>query len=65
MMIENSTPVDETPFGAFGTFDGYDQTADWTDEDWAEYDRYVAEEMDKWDEDHADDYVDLDPEPPF
>lgn len=65
MMIQTSTPVDETPFGSFGTFDGYDQTAEWTASDWADYDAHCAAEIARWDAEHVDDYVDLDPTPPF
>ncbi len=68
MMIQNATPFDETPFGSFGNFDAYEQTASWTDEDWAEYDRLVGEEISEWeaqtepyDEFYADDSI----EPPF
>ena len=28
----------------------------WTDETWAEYDKWVAEEIAAWDEAHADDW---------
>lgn len=62
MMIE--TNPENTVYGSYGELDATG-TADWTDADWAEYDRYVAEEMAQWDEDHADDYLDFDPEPPF
>lgn len=56
MMIHTATPADEIPFGSFGTFDSFDVTSEWTDEDWAEHDRHVAEEMAKFDAETEDDY---------
>lgn len=49
MMIHTATPADEIPFGSFGTFEGYDVTDNWTDEDWQDYDRSVAAEMEAYD----------------
>ena len=65
MMIQTSTPENETPVGSFGTFDSYDVTADWTDEDWHQHDAEIAADMAAYDEAMADEYVDFDPEPPF
>jgi hypothetical protein len=65
MMIE--TNPENIVYGSFGEFDPYG-TADWTDEDWAEYDAAVGQEIADWeaecgpfDEFMADDSI----EPPF
>ena len=75
MMIENSTPVDESAFGSYGEFGSYDVTADWTDEDWAAYDQQIAEDMAEFDASRQDEYdlwaeaqefvPEYNPEPPF
>lgn len=67
--MSNAFAHENTPFGTFGEFEGYDQTADWTDEDWQQYDAEVAQdiadfEAQTWhdfDEFYADDSI----EPPF
>lgn len=46
--MSNAFDHETTPFAAYGEFDGYDQTADWTDEDWAEYDRQVGQDIADW-----------------
>lgn len=55
MMIENSTPVSENAFGSFGEFV---DTPEWTDEEWAEYDAWLAEDIAKWDAEHEDEWMD-------
>jgi hypothetical protein len=59
-MTNHNTPADQTIYGAFGEFDAFDVTADWTDEEWANYDAWVDEELAAYDDDLADEYVDLD-----
>lgn len=58
----------DSPFGSYGYFEGHDVTADWTDEDWQQYDREVAQDIadfeaqtEPYDEFFADDSI----EPPF
>ncbi len=58
---ENSNHSDNTVYGSYGEF----QPIEMTDEEWHAYDLAVAEEIDKWADSLTDDYIDLDPEPPF
>lgn len=64
--MSNAFDHENTPYAGHGEFDSFDVTADWTDADWAEYDEYVAREMEEFDAHTQDMGWDLpDMEPPF
>jgi hypothetical protein len=62
-MSNFTAPADQTIYSAHGEFETFGLPQ--TDEEWAAYDRYLADEMADFDAGYEDDYVDLDPEPPF
>lgn len=43
--MANAFDHENTPFGSYGEFEGYDQTADWTEQDWQDYDAHVSAEI--------------------
>lgn len=65
MAIE--TNPENTLYGSYGEFDPSD-TANWTDEDWQQYDRHVAQEIAEWEAQTSAEweiFADYDDEPPF
>lgn len=57
---------DTSIYGGMGEF--VSQTENWTDEEWAEYDAQVAQEIAEWESQTSTDWLtddSLDIEPPF
>lgn len=70
--MTNAFDHENTPYSAYGEFETYGMPT--SEQEWADYDAYMADEIARWDEQNAwdepfvmedDPYVDLDPEPPF
>lgn len=74
--MTNAFAHENTPYSAHGEFETFGMPT--SEQEWADYDAYMADEIARWDEANAfddyacdpfvqedDPYVDLDPEPPF
>lgn len=51
--MSNAFDHENTIYGAYGEFDSFDVTADWTEQDWRDYDAHCQAEIAEWEAEQA------------